>query len=110
MGCIVDKYAASGGYLMACVANKVYAAPFASIGSLGAVAQFQSFNKLSKKFGIDSYTIASAKYKAGTNTYGDVSREGLKGMQKFVDKVHETFCGYVQKMRGRKIKNIEDVA
>ena len=50
---VVDKVAASGGYLMACVANKIYAAPFAILGSIGVIAQLPNFNRLLDNYGVE---------------------------------------------------------
>ena len=58
----VDKVAASGGYMMACVANHIIAAPFAILGSIGVLAQIPNFNKLLKKHNIDFEQIAAGKY------------------------------------------------
>ena len=60
---VVDKVAASGGYLMACVADNIIAAPFAIIGSIGVIAQIPNFNKVLKKNDIDYEQITAGKYK-----------------------------------------------
>ena len=57
----VDKVAASGGYMMACVANKILAAPFAILGSIGVVAQMPNFNRLLKKHDIDFELITAGR-------------------------------------------------
>jgi serine protease SohB len=59
----VDKVAASGGYLMACVASKIYAAPFAILGSIGVLAQIPNFNRLLDSHGVDFEQISAGKYK-----------------------------------------------
>lgn len=56
----VDKVAASGGYMMACVANKIYAAPFAIVGSIGVVAQLPNFNRLLKNMKLTMSSIRLA--------------------------------------------------
>ena len=66
----VDKVAASGGYMMACVANKIYAAPFAIVGSIGVVAQLPNFNRLLKKHEIDSLKLSATGYPV-TGIYKD---------------------------------------
>ena len=59
----VDKVAASGGYMMACVADKILAAPFAIVGSIGVVAQMPNFNKVLKKHDVDFEILTAGKYK-----------------------------------------------
>ena len=60
---VVDKVAASGGYLMASVANKIYAAPFAILGSIGVIAQLPNFNRLLDNYGVDFEQITAGQYK-----------------------------------------------
>ncbi|MDZ7923122.1 MAG: protease SohB [Marinagarivorans sp.] len=77
----VDKVAASGGYMMACVANKILAAPFAVIGSIGVVAQLPNFNKILKKHDIDYEMLTAGKYKRTLTMLGENTDEGR---QKFL--------------------------
>jgi serine protease SohB len=77
----VDKVAASGGYLMACVATKIYAAPFAILGSIGVLAQIPNFNRLLDSHGVDFEQITAGKYKRTVTMFGkntDADREKLK--------------------------------
>ncbi|MCV5391382.1 S49 family peptidase, partial [Escherichia coli] len=59
----VDKVAASGGYMMACVADKIVSAPFAIVGSIGVIAQIPNFNKLLKKHDIEYEQLTAGEYK-----------------------------------------------
>ena len=59
----IDKVGASGGYMMACVANRIIAAPFAIIGSVGVLAQIPNFNRLLKKHNIDFEQISAGEFK-----------------------------------------------
>ena len=83
----VDKVAASGGYMMACVANKVLAAPFAIIGSIGVIAQIPNFNKLLKKSNIDYEMHTAGEYKRTLTMFGENSD---KGREKFVEELEDT--------------------
>lgn len=77
----VDKVAASGGYLMACVATRIYAAPFAILGSIGVLAQIPNFNRLLDSHGVDFEQITAGKYKRTVTMFGkntDADREKLK--------------------------------
>lgn len=83
----VDKVAASGGYMMACVANKILAAPFAIIGSIGVIAQIPNFNRLLKKSNIDYEMHTAGEYKRTLTMFGENSD---KGREKFVEELEDT--------------------
>jgi len=83
----VDKVAASGGYMMACVADKIIAAPFAVLGSIGVVAQVPNLHRLLKKNDIDYDIYTAGKYKRTVTVLGENTEEGK---QKFVEDLHET--------------------
>ena len=96
---LVDLVAASGGYLMACVANKIIAAPFSIIGSIGVVAQLPNINKLLEKYNIDIEQHTSGKYKRTLTTLG---KNNEKGREKFIQdlkRTHELFKTFVKKYR-----------
>ena len=67
----VDKVAASGGYLMACVATKIYAAPFAILGSIGVLAQIPNFNRMLDSHGVDFEQVTAGKYKRTVTMFGE---------------------------------------
>ncbi len=83
----VDKVAASGGYMMACVANKIIAAPFAILGSIGVLAQVPNFNKLLKKNDIEFEQLTAGEYKRTLTMFGENTE---KGREKFVEELEET--------------------
>ena len=72
----VDKVAASGGYLMASVADKIIAAPFALLGSIGVVAQIPNVHKLLKKNDVDVELLTAGKYKRTLSIFGENTEEG----------------------------------
>jgi len=95
----VDKVAASGGYLMACVATKIYAAPFAILGSIGVLAQIPNFNRLLDSHGVDFEQITAGKYKRTVTMFGkntDADRQKLKDE---LEDVHALFKAAVGKYR-----------
>jgi serine protease SohB len=95
----VDKVAASGGYMMACVADKILAAPFAVVGSIGVVAQMPNFNKLLKKHDVDYEVLTAGEHKRTLTLFGENTD---KGRQKFVEDLEEThslFKDYVAERR-----------
>ena len=96
---VVDKVAASGGYLMASVANKIYAAPFAILGSIGVIAQLPNFNRLLDNYGVDFEQITAGQYKRNVTMFGkntDQDREKLKDQ---LDEIHELFKSSVNEYR-----------
>lgn len=95
----VDKVAASGGYLMACVAHEIVASPFAIIGSIGVVAQVPNFNKLLKKHEIDYKEYTAGDFKRTVSVFGEITP---KGEQKFIEQLESThllFKSFVGRFR-----------
>ena len=105
---VVDKIAASGGYLMACVADNIIAAPFAIIGSIGVIAQIPNFNKVLKKNDIDYEQITAGKYKRTLTLFGENTEEGRSKFQADIDRTHQIFQEFV--LKRRPILDIEKVA
>ena len=93
---IVDKVAASGGYLMACVANRILAAPFAILGSIGVLAQIPNFNRMLDSHGVDFEQITAGKYKRSVTMFGKNTDEDRAKLKEELEDVHCTIqrCGY----------------
>jgi serine protease SohB len=89
----VDTVAASGGYMMACVAERIIAAPFAVIGSIGVVAQIPNFHRLLKKNDIDYDTYTAGEYKRTLTLFGENTE---KGRLKFIEELEETHALFKQ--------------
>ncbi len=83
----VDRVAASGGYMMACVADRIVAAPFAIIGSIGVVAQVPNVHRLLKKHDVDFEELTAGEFKRTVSIFGEITE---KGRQKFVEQLDET--------------------
>lgn len=92
---VVDRVAASGGYLMAAVANKVIAAPFALIGSIGVVAQIPNVHRLLKKNDVDVEILTAGKYKRTLTTLGENTEEGRQKFLEELEDVHALFQEFV---------------
>lgn len=105
---LVDKTAASGGYMMACVADKIIAAPFAIIGSIGVLAQVPNFNKFLKEKGVDFEQITSGKYKRTVTMFGANTDADRKKMQSDLDDIHLLFKSFIKERRPH--LNIEEVS
>ncbi len=91
----VDKVAASGGYMMACVADQIIAAPFAIIGSIGVVAQLPNFNRLLRKHDIDFELVTAGKYKRTLTMFGENTAAGREKFQTEIDDAHALFKEFV---------------
>lgn len=104
----VDKVAASGGYMMACTADHLIAAPFAIIGSIGVVAQVPNFHRILKKHDIDYEEMTAGEFKRTISMLGEITP---KGRQKFVEQLEDThllFKEFVQRQRPK--ANLDQVA
>ncbi|AEP30114.1 protease SohB [Brumicola nitratireducens] len=95
----VDKVAASGGYMMACVADHVISAPFAIIGSIGVIAQLPNFNKVLKKNDIEFEQHTAGDFKRTLTMFGENTAEGRNKFKAEIEDVHLMFKEFVQQHR-----------
>lgn len=95
----IDKVAASGGYMMACVADKILAAPFAIVGSIGVVAQVPNIHKLLKRHDIDVELITAGKYKRTLTVLGENTDEGRAKFREDLEEIHTLFKEHVFERR-----------
>lgn len=95
----VDKVAASGGYMMACVGERIIAAPFAIIGSIGVVAQLPNFNRLLKDKHIDFELHTAGEYKRTLTLFGENTAEGRQKFQQELEETHQLFKRFVRDNR-----------
>ncbi len=104
----VDKVAASGGYMMACVATRIIAAPFAVIGSIGVIAQLPNFHRLLKKHDIDFELYTAGQYKRTLTMFGENTDTGRAKFVEDLEDTHELFKSFVAD--NRSVVDIEQVA
>jgi len=95
----VDKVAASGGYLMACVANRIYAAPFAILGSIGVIAQLPNFNRLLDSHGVDFEQVTAGDYKRNVTMFGKNTDQDRAKLKEELEDVHSLFKAAVSEYR-----------
>lgn len=95
----VDEVAASGGYLMACVANKIVAAPFAYVGSIGVIAGIPNFRRVLNKYDVDYEQITAGKFKRTLSVFGENTEEGRQKFKEELEAVHERFKEQVLRYR-----------
>lgn len=104
----VDKVAASGGYLMSCVAHQIIASPFAIIGSIGVVAQVPNFNKLLKKYDVDFKEYTAGDYKRTVSLFGEITEKGEAKFKEQLEATHVLFKDFVGQFRPQ--LNLAEVA
>ncbi|EPQ4767701.1 protease SohB [Acinetobacter baumannii] len=104
----VDKVAASGGYMMACIANEIISAPFAVVGSIGVVAQVPYFNRLLKEHNVDFELYTAGQYKRTVTMFGENTPEGKAKFEEELQQTHVLFKHFVEKYRPQ--LNVDKVA
>lgn len=104
----VDKVAASGGYMMACIANEIVSAPFAVLGSIGVVAQVPNFNRLLKEHNVDFELYTAGQYKRTVTMFGENTEEGKAKFEEELQQTHVLFKHFVERYRPQ--LNVEKVA
>lgn len=104
----VDKVAASGGYMMACIASEIIAAPFAVVGSIGVVAQVPNFNRLLKEHHVDFELYTAGQFKRTVTMFGENTPEGKAKFEEELQQTRELFKHFVEKYRPQ--LNVEKVA
>jgi len=95
----VDKVAASGGYMMACVANKIISAPFAIVGSIGVIAQVPNFHRLLKKNDVDFEQFTAGEFKRTVTMFGENTEKGREKFNEELEETHVLFKGFVNEHR-----------
>lgn len=95
----VDKVAASGGYMMACLADRLVAAPFAILGSIGVLVQLPNFHRVLKKNEIDYEIITAGEYKRTLTQFGEITKKARDKVQEDVDEMHQLFKNWVKEHR-----------
>src|SRR3954464_6554527 len=95
----IDRIAASGGYMMACVADQILAAPLAIIGSIGGVAQVPNFHRLLKKHDVDFQEMTAGEFKRTVSVFGEITERGRQKFQEELEDVHVLFKDFVKANR-----------
>ena len=104
----VDKVAASGGYMMACIATEIISAPFAVVGSIGVVAQVPNFNRLLKEHHVDFELYTAGQFKRTVTMFGENTEEGKAKFEEELQQTHVLFKHFIEKYRPQ--LNVEKVA
>lgn len=105
---IVDKVAASGGYLMATIANKIIAAPFAIVGSIGVIVQLPNFHRLLKEKNIDFEQLTAGNFKRTLTLFGENTEAARDKLHEEIEEIHRLFKNLIAEHRP--LVDIEKVA
>lgn len=97
----VDKVAASGGYMMACIADELLAAPFAVVGSIGVIASVPNVHRLLERHGVDYEELTAGEFKRTVSMFGKISPEGRHKLQEQIEDTHVLFKEFVRQHRPR---------
>lgn len=95
----IDYVAASGGYMMACVADTVVAAPFSAIGSIGVVAQVPNVRRFLQRQSIDVEEMTAGEFKRTVSLFGEITEKGKAKLQEQLEETHLLFKGFVKQHR-----------
>ena len=95
----VDKIAASGGYMMACVGHRILAAPFAIIGSIGVIAQLPNFNKVLKKHDVEFEQFTAGEFKRTVTMFGENTDEAKAKFREEIEDIHLLFKDFIVQHR-----------
>ena len=96
---VVDKVAASGGYLMACVADRIVAAPFAVVGSIGVLVELPNFHRLLENHGVDFELHTAGEHKRTVTLFGENTDADRKKLQEQLETTHRLFKGFIVEYR-----------
>lgn len=104
----IDRVAASGGYLMASVADHLVAAPFAIVGSIGVVAQVPNFHRVLKKHEVDFELHTAGEFKRTLTLFGENTDAARAKFREELEAVHQLFKSHIARYRSG--INIDEVA
>jgi serine protease SohB len=95
----IDKVAASGGYMMSCTANRILAAPFAIVGSIGVVAQVPNFHKVLRKHDVEYKEYTAGEFKRTVSVFGEITPKGEEKFREQLEATHYLFKNWVKEHR-----------
>ena len=99
-----EDVAASGGYLIACAGDEIYANSSSIIGSIGVIYSSFGFTELIKKIGVERRVHTAGKNKSSLDPFQDEKKEDIERLKKIQLDLHKDFIDVVEKSRGSKLK------
>tara|TARA_B100000579_G_C22610073_1_gene746829 strand:- start:18 stop:824 length:807 start_codon:yes stop_codon:yes gene_type:complete len=102
-----EDVAASGGYLIACAGDEIYANSSSIIGSIGVIYSSFGFTELIKKIGVERRIHTAGKNKSTLDPFLDEKKEDIERLKNIQLDLHKDFIDVVEKSRGAKLKKTE---
>ena len=103
----VEDVAASGGYLIACAGDEIYANSSSIVGSIGVIYSAFGFTELIKKIGVERRVYTAGKNKSTLDPFLDEKKEDIERLKNIQLDLHKDFIDLVEKSRGTKLKKSE---
>jgi len=99
-----EDVAASGGYLIACAGDEIYANSSSIIGSIGVIYSSFGFTELIKKIGVERRVHTAGKNKSSLDPFQDEKKEDIERLKNIQLDLHKDFIDVVEQSRGSKLK------
>jgi len=107
---LLDRVAASGGYYVACAANKIISHPLTLTGSIGVVMDYINLQGLlEKKLGVEMGVIKSGRYKDIGSPFRPMDTSERKMLQELVDAAHRRFVENISTSRRIPVKKLAPI-
>lgn len=103
----VEDVAASGGYWLACAADKIYVQPSSIVGSIGVIAAMFGFDKAIKRYDIDRRVYTAGEDKSFLDPFQPEDPKAVKRLQDMQKDIHKTFIDWVKSRRGDALKGTD---
>ena len=103
-----EDVAASGGYLIACAGDEIYANSSSIIGSIGVIYSSFGFTELIKKIGVERRVHTAGKNKSTLDPFLDEKKEDIERLKNIQLDLHKDFINVVEKSRSSKLKKFEE--
>lgn len=106
----MGNVAASGGYYIACLADRIFADPMTITGSIGVLAAFPNIRGMASKIGINAEQVTTHKNAMGYSVFEPLSNGFKKSTKKSIEKIYHTFKSRVAEGRSLSMEMVEDIA
>ena len=104
-----EDVAASGGYLIACAGNEIYANSSSIIGSIGVIYSSFGFKDLIKKIGVERRIYTAGKSKSTLDPFVEEKKEDIERLKSIQLDLHKDFINVVEESRGSKLKKDSEI-
>ncbi|WP_273720794.1 MULTISPECIES: S49 family peptidase [unclassified Bartonella] len=105
----IEDVAASGGYMIACAGDEIFADPSSIVGSIGVVSASFGFPELLKKIGVERRVYTAGKNKVTLDPFQPEKKADIEHLKSLQLEVHQTFIDLVKERRAAKLSNDPDI-